>query len=92
MKTPLVILATVASSLAFAACGSPGADAGDVHDRLRAATVAAIGDHIAADAVTISEISSSLTRIEWRAATPGGDYVCDADAPLTLPSCTPAAG
>lgn len=75
-------------AIAVAACAEAPASQ-DYSARAREATAAAIGGGLAPDAVTVTGVTRTMVKSEWRASTPGGNYACDADERFTAPACRP---
>jgi hypothetical protein len=46
---------------------------------LKRATAIAVGNDTPSDSVVLSEIHRHMMSVEWKAQTPSGKYICDAD-------------
>jgi hypothetical protein len=53
---------------------------------LRRETARSIGD-LTPDQITVSEVDRGMTNVDWKAATPKGNYRCSADDMLRRVKC-----
>lgn len=85
---------TVVALGAIAALAAGCAEAGDpaaFESRVRDATQAALGDALTGKTVTLSDIKSSPTRVQWNVQAGAERFTCDSDERFSLPACSPAA-
>lgn len=59
---------------------------------IRSATASAIGRSVQVDAIEVSAVERTPTRLSWQAETPQGSYRCSSDERGHLPECTPLDG
>jgi hypothetical protein len=80
-----ILLGFFTAALILAACLQPETPA-QAEAKVKAATASAIGG-VEANAIVVSNIERGPARTAWRALTPQGEFDCDADEQLRLPSC-----
>lgn len=54
---------------------------------LARASAIAIGQNVAPDDITVSDVRRGVTSVEWHASTPTGEYSCSADDMVRRPYC-----
>lgn len=72
------------------ACVETG-EASDFEANVREATRQALGDAIKDAAFTVSDVQAAPMKVTWRVKAASGEFDCDADNKLALPSCRPVA-
>lgn len=73
---------------ALAACAEAPSDE-QIEAGVRSATATAIGVSVHEDAIEVSSLERTPTRMSWQAETPQGSYRCSSDERGQLPECTP---
>ena len=82
MRHGLCLLAT---ACAIAACVETPS-AAEFEEQVRVATAQALALELG-QVLSITEIERAPAKISWRATTPSGAFMCDADDRLSLPQC-----
>jgi hypothetical protein len=73
---------------ALTACAEAPSDE-QIEAGVRSATASAIGLSVQEDAIDVSSIERTPTRMSWQAETSQGSYRCSSDERGQLPECTP---